>query len=182
MNGSGDHPEQAGPGGRSPLTNRPGGFSAVRGAALIGIAVIIGIVLLQTVDTGTTGPIGDRTHTTTTTATTGTTAPSGTTPTTTSASTGARPASSVAVQVLNGSGRKGAAGTLTTNLKNKGYKMLAATDAGASRAGTVIYYRPGWDKEAAVLATEIAAGSTAQTMPNPPVGNASADCVVVIGS
>ena len=34
-------------------------FSAARGAALIGLAVIIGIVLLQVIDDGTSGPIGD---------------------------------------------------------------------------------------------------------------------------
>ena len=34
-------------------------FSAARGALLIGVAVIIGIVLLQVIDDGTSGPIGD---------------------------------------------------------------------------------------------------------------------------
>ncbi len=34
-------------------------FSAARGALLIGIAVIIGIVLLQVIDDGTSGPIGN---------------------------------------------------------------------------------------------------------------------------
>jgi hypothetical protein len=86
-------------------------FSAARGAALIGLAVVIGIVLLQVIDDGTSGPIGDggsvsaggTTDTTTTPAnSTDTTAP-------TTAPAPLKPPAQVAVLVLNGSGRAGAA-------------------------------------------------------------------------
>ena len=89
-------------------------FSAARGAALIGIAVIIGIVLLQVIDDGTSGPIGDggssaAAGNTNTTATTSGSGSSSTTSTTAAAPV--KPPAQVAVLVLNGSGHAGAATT-----------------------------------------------------------------------
>ncbi len=86
-------------------------FSAARGAALIGIAVIIGIVLLQVIDDGTSGPIGDGGNSAAAggnTNTTATTAGSGSSSTTsTTAANPVKPPAQVAVLVLNGSGRPG---------------------------------------------------------------------------
>ena len=94
-----------------------------RGAALIGLAVIIGIVLLQLIDDGTSGPIGDgggvsaggTTNTTTPTSSdsTGTTVP-------TTAAAPVKPPAEVAVLVLNGSGRPGAATAESNSLKGEG--------------------------------------------------------------
>ena len=99
-----------------------------RGAALIGLAVIIGIVLLQLIDDGTSGPIGDggcvgrgchleHHHSTASSDST-----SSTTPTT--AATPVKPPAQVAVLVLNGSGRPGAATAQSNSLKAKGYQTL----------------------------------------------------------
>ena len=70
-------------------------FSAARGAGLIGLAVIIGIVLLQVIDDGTSGPIGDGGSSAaaggTTNTTAATSASSSTSTTTTTAATPVKP-------------------------------------------------------------------------------------------
>jgi hypothetical protein len=153
-----------------------------RGAFVIALAVIVGVVLLQVVDEGNTGPVGDQSAraaatTTTTRASTSTSA----TTATTAVAAGRQP-SEVTVQVLNGSGRSGAAGALTVQLGAKGYRTLTATDT-TSRTGTVIYYAPGFEREAAALATQIP-GSQIAPMPTPRPQNASPDAniVIVIGA
>ena len=108
IRGRGEHDGDAGGRGRTPGRNVA--LTATRGAVLIGVAVIIGIVLLQ-VDRRRRRRGRRRRHrdgggTPTTTAT-----PDGssTTTTTTVSPNGARPPSQVVVQVLNGSGVQGAA-------------------------------------------------------------------------
>ena len=156
------------------------GFSAARGAALVAVAVIVGIVLLQTIDDGNTGQVGDGG---------GTTSSSTTTPTATG-STDPGTASSttvpeltpdqVTVRVLNGSGVGGAAGQLTNTLKAKGYKTLVAGDTDP-RTGTVVDAKS--DKTA--VCTTLAGlidGAKVQPMPDPVPGGTDADCIVIIGS
>lgn len=173
-NGRGDH---EGPGYVQAVTTR-----GARGALVIALAVISGVVLLQVVDKGNTGPVGDQSVKAAATTTT-TTAP-GTSTSVTTATTAAAPARSpaqVVVQVLNGSGKSGAAGALTTQLKAKGYQTLAATDT-TKRTGTVIYFVPGFDREAAAIATFVSGQLV--PMPTPPPQNASpnANIVIVIGN
>jgi len=164
---------------------------AARGAGLIALAVILGIVLLQVVDKGNTGPIGDRSaakHAVTTTTTTGA-ATSSTTATTAppaSTTTGAaatRPPSQVVVDVLNGSGTAGVAGQLTTQLKGKGYQTITPGDT-TYRTGSVVYYRSGFEREATALATLVPNNPKVAAMPSPAPQNAdsSANVVVVIGA
>lgn len=162
-------------------------FSAARGAALIALAVILGVVLLQVVDTGNGGPVGDagvkpagtRTESTTTTTAVAGTAPS-TAPT-------ARPPAEVHVLVLNGSGVAGAAGRLTESLKAEGYVTgstpLAPADS-ARRQGTAVFFRPGFDAEAAAVAAKAGPGATAQPLPDPPPAGTvqQAEIVVVLGT
>lgn len=156
------------------------GFSAARGAALVAVAVIIGIVLLQTIDDGNDGPVGDGGATSSST----TTPPDSTSSTDpgTGSSTTVPPLSpdQVTVRVLNGSGVGGAAGNLTNTLKAKGYKTLVAGDTEA-QTGTVVDAKP--DKTAAC--TELAdliTGAKVQPMPDPVPGGTDADCIVIIGS
>jgi hypothetical protein len=157
---------------------RSGAASAARGAALVGLAVLIGIVLLQVVDDGTTGPIGDGGGTAP--ATTTTTAAPGTT-TSTKAAGEVRPPQQVTVLVLNGSGRSGAASAQTNALKAKGYQTLTPADA-PRREGTVVYFRPGFEREAAALATAVGGTPEVAPMPDtPPPGSEGADCVVILG-
>lgn len=163
-------------------------FSAARGAALIAIAVVIGVVLLQVVDTGNGGPVGDGG-----TKVTGS-KPDATTPTSAPPTSGSttpapavRPPGEVQVLVLNGSGVAGAAGRLTTALKTDGYVTgatpLAPADT-ARRQGTVVYFRPGFDAEAGAVAAKVAAGTPTQALPDPPPpGTVSqAEVIVVLGT
>lgn len=162
----------------SPTVLRGAVSSAARGAALVGLAVLIGIVLLQVVDDGTTGPIGDGSGPGTAPATT-TTRPGPTS--TTKAAGEVRPPQQVTVVVLNGSGRPGAATAQTNALKAKGYQTGTPADA-TRRQGTVIYYRSGFEREAAALATAVGGNPKVEAMPEtPPPGAEDADCVVILG-
>lgn len=155
-----------------------------RGAIVIALAVVVGVVLLQVVDKGNTGAVGDQsarsaaTSTSTTAAAGSTSSSSGTT-----APAAVRPAGQITVQVLNGSGKSGVASALTQQLKQGGYNTLTAKDT-ARVTGTVIYYQPGFDREAAAIATVVPTGSQLKPMPTPPPQNAdsSANIVIVIGA
>jgi len=159
-------------------------FSAARGAALIGLAVIIGIVLLQVIDDGTSGPIGDGGSvsaggTTPTTATpsdsTGTTVP-------TTAPAPVKQPAQVAVLVLNGSGRAGAATAQSNSLKGEGHQTLTPADA-TKRTGTIVYFKPGYDRECALVANSVGGNAKAEAIPTPPpTGSENASCVVILGS
>lgn len=155
----------------------PSSMSAGRGAILIGVAVIIGIVLLQLIDDGTTGPIGDGKKSTETTVTTS----SGKTTTTTSAVPVKTPAQ-VPVLVLNGSGAQGAASSMTNTIKAKGYPTLTPADAPA-RTGSVVYFKPGVDRECTTLATSVGGNPQVAPIPTPaPTGSENASCVVILGA
>jgi hypothetical protein len=172
---------------RGERDGRPGYMQAVgtrgaRGAVVIALAVIAGVVLLQVVDKGNTGPVGDQSAraavTTTTTAKSGTSTPS----TTAAAAQAVRPPSQIVVEVLNGSGQSGVAGALTTQLKAKGYQTVDAKDT-TKRTGTVVYYRAGYEREAAALAALLPGGPQLAPMPTPPPQNTApnANIVIVIG-
>lgn len=167
-------------------------FSAARGALLIGAAVVLGIVLLQVVDSGSPRDFGDGGGSTATSSTTSTTAPaSGSTTTTTAAKSGSKGGAAVKqpgeirVQVLNGSGVQGAAASMSQKLQSSGYVVVEPTDT-SSATGNAVYCTSGLDEEAAALAA--AAGTdpaaTAAAMPDPPPSgtDSSANCVVVLGS
>jgi hypothetical protein len=160
-------------------------FSAARGALLIGVAVVIGIVLLQVVDNDTTGPIGDGGSSNGTgvvdNSTTTTTAPTDSTSTT----GGARQPAEISVQVLNGSGVAGAAAAMTQKLQSSGYVMIEPTDT-SSASGTTVYCTGGLDREASALAAAVGGDPppSAEALPDPPPSGAdsTANCVIVIGS
>jgi LytR cell envelope-related transcriptional attenuator len=176
------------PRGRSRSAGRNLAATATRGAVLIGLAVIIGLVLLQIVDDakgggGASGGGGGGGGAVTTTATT---AAEGSTTTTTVAANGARPPSEVQVQVLNGSGVAGAAAQRSNDLKAKGYPVLPAGNAPAPRTGTAVQCKKGYEKEAQALVNALGTLSiraTIEPYPNPaPVGvNAQANCLVILG-
>ena len=100
---------------------RGAGYAALLGALLIGVAVVIGIVLLQIGDNNDNGPAstaGNKTTTTTKHNTTTTTANTGPTGSTTP---NPRTPAEVHVIVLNGGAAAGKAGDMTDALKLKGY-------------------------------------------------------------
>jgi hypothetical protein len=162
-------------------------FSAGRGAALVGLAVIIGIALLQFIDDGTSGPIGDGGSGSKGGAVTTSTKPSGTTTTapggtTTTTSGGVRQPNQVNVLVLNGSGKAGAAGTMTNTLKSKGYQTGTPADA-TKRKGNIVYFKAGFERECTTVSTIVGGNAQVAAIPNPaPAGSENANCVVILGS
>lgn len=183
---------------------RSTGDAAMRGALLIGAAVVIGLLLLWKGVIADDGGTSQATTGTTTTVTPGasSTVPGGSTtvkpgtPTTAPASTVApapvtRPPAQVAVLVANGSGTAGIAGRVTEKLKSLSYNGLTPANA-ASTPKSTIYYRTGYVEEAKAVAAifglpvtqvlELPAGQTAgldaagqKTLP-------SANVIVVAGA
>jgi len=175
------------PRGRGRAPGRNVALTATRGAVLIGVAVIIGLVLLQIVDdAGGGGGGGAASGGGGTTFTTAAPDVSSTTTTTTVSPNGARPPSQVVVQVLNGSGVQGAANQRSNDLKAKGYQVLPAGNAPAPRTGTAVQCKKGYEKEAQALVAALntlSIKATIEPFPNPaPVGpSAQANCLVILG-
>jgi hypothetical protein len=180
---------QNGGGGGSGDVARGAGYAAFLGAALIGVAVVIGIVLLQIGDRNDNGPSAAanpgtvKTTSTTKPPKTGTTRPH----TTTTVSTPQRPPSAVNVIVLNGGAAAGKASAMTDSLKLKGYTNIGkATDwPGHSQTGNSVYCRAGLEREGTSLAAQL--GPNAKSfIPYPasggPPNSSSHDCVVVVGA
>lgn len=180
-----------------------GATSAARGAILVAVAVLVGLLLVLVIDGAQggggddTAPVADgstvattvpRSTSVTTVAggTTVTTKKAKTTTTTVKASKGARPAAEVVVQVLNGSGVQGAATQRSNDLKAKGYQVLPSGNAPATRTGTVIECRSGFEKDGVALSQTLQTlGVSAAVSPLPeplPTGyEASANCYVILG-
>lgn len=173
----------AGPGGGGPVGN-----AGARGAILLAVAVILGIVLLQKFDTGidTGGQV-----------TAGTTAPRQTTSTTrrvglttvpavTTTTAKARPKSEVKVLVANGAGVKGLGAATTNALKNLGYTTLTPTDATGNVDKTSVQYAEGYDADARDVAQALALPATAAVkLSSPPVAAADigdAKVIVILGT
>lgn len=184
-------------------------MSAGRGAVLVGVAVIVGLLLLAIVSdggpgVGDTAPVADTTPNPTTVPTTpatnldGTpfvppTEGNGTTATTKKKSTsttdpskGARPNDQVVVQVLNGSGIANAATTRTNDLKGQGYQTVPAGNAPAERNGTGVQCKDGYGKEAAALVAAlqglgVTAAVESLAAPPPTSFDVSANCYVILG-
>ena len=159
--------------------------SAARGAGLVGAAVILGIILLQVVDDGGSGPAGNGGDGNGTTV--DTTDGDGDTTDTTVGDT--RPPADVAVLALNASGVPQAAATLTNQLVAAGYTTLPAGDDPVQRQGTLVACREGFEADAsALLVTVTAAGVASPAIDAFPAdrtdlpGIADADCLVLIGT
>ena len=145
-----------------------------RGAGLVGLAVLIGIVLLQATDDSATPPgspvpVAGRSSEVTTT-------------TVAQAGTGQRPPAQVEVLVLNAARVPGAAGTMSEKLQGLGYVTLTPGDA-PQQDPTVVYFKPGFEAEADALAPQVGGGAVTEPLPDPSpfAGTDQADLVVVIG-
>ena len=167
---------------------RGAGYAAFLGALLIGVAVIIGIVLLQIGDRNDNGPSSVKTVNSTTSkpkshSTTSTTVRHGGTTTPTSA---LLPPSAVSLIVLNGGALSGQAGVMSSELRRQGYtNQQPANDwTGHRQVGNSVYCRAGLRGEGAKLAVLV--GSNVKLIipfsnPAPPF-SASLKCVVVVGA
>lgn len=160
---------------------RGAGSAAVKGALLIGLAVIIGVFLLQRIDTGDNGPA--KASTTKPTTSTTTTAPKSTT--TTAPATPAKTPEQLHIIVLNGGAPAGEAGRSSTSLRQAGYtnQDTANTWGGHSQQGDTVMCKSGLDREAAALAVAVGQGATVQAFPTPPPPYTdNVDCAVVVGA
>jgi hypothetical protein len=163
---------------------RGAGYAAFLGAALIGVAVIIGIVLLQIGDRNNNGPnAGAATPKTTT----STTQPKSQSTTTNTSGTTSPPRSpnQVHIIVLNGGAASGEAAHTSQLLKLKGYTNIddANTWTGHQQSGNTVYCRAGLQREGAALATGVPGAKLSLPYPTPaPPFTDGTDCVVVVGS
>jgi len=162
---------------------RTAGFAAAKGAGVIAVAVIVGVLLLQIVDDGSTGPIGNADSGTPAAATTTEKPSKGKTTSTTAATAPAKTPDQVRVLVLNGGAAPGSAGSMSESLKQAGYtNQEPANDDTTKRTGNVVHCREGLQREASALAVAVGADTPVEAFPTPaPAHSDSADCVVIIG-
>ncbi|MEX1009087.1 MAG: LytR C-terminal domain-containing protein [Acidimicrobiia bacterium] len=145
--------------------------SAFRGAALVFVAVVVGIIGLQILDdTG------------------GGSTPSPGPASTTTLPAGERPkphkATDVTIKVYNASDVQGAAQSLSEKLKGFGYNTLPTANFNTTRKGTVVQCRSGFEGDGVVIAVYgIGAGATSEAFPSDvPKDSEDADCIVISGT
>ncbi len=140
------------------------GVHTARGALLIGVAVVLGVVLLQSVDSGP-SPSTDVQASDSTVAPT--TAPAAVTTTT-------RPASAVKVLVANGTTTTGVALAAQKVLAQVGYNALAPADATAAakaaKRNTTVYFAAGYDSDARKIAALLGLTPAPPVAPMPTTG------------
>ncbi|HVM03320.1 MAG TPA: LytR C-terminal domain-containing protein [Acidimicrobiales bacterium] len=132
---------------------RSAGMAAGRGAVLLAVAVILGVVLLNAADdpgpdrvaTGASGSGEDGSAGTTTT----------TLPPTTLATVPPRPPAEVKVLSTNGTAVKGVAGRARDILQAQGYNVLAPTDAQRATASNVFFTSAEFEREAQAVASAL---------------------------
>jgi hypothetical protein len=155
-----------------------------RGAALVVIAVVIGLFLLRN-GLDTSEAITNSGKRPASNGSAETTVPGSTTSTTLAS----RPPAEVPTIVLNDSGVSGTAGKYSEVLVAAGYQLTnpdgANADAPGDAAATLIYFAPGFEVEAAAVGVAIGAteGVVPTALPTTPPGPiAGASVVVVIGT
>jgi hypothetical protein len=171
-------------GGRGEVA-RGAGYAAFLGAVLIGVAVIIGIVLLQIGDRDNTGPSAGASPSSKSTTTTTKPKSSTTTSTTSGSTTPARSPSQVHLIVLNGGAPSGEAAHTASGLRIHGYTSQddANTWSGHKQTGNSVYCKAGFEREGAALATLVTGAKLSIPYPSPaPPFTSGTDCVVIVGS
>jgi hypothetical protein len=174
------------PSGGSGDFARGASAAAVKGAALIGLAVIVGLFLLQRVDTSTAGSSTTLVKPAKTTTTTLHGSQTTTTTSTTLPTTPKKTPDQLKLLVLNGGAPTGAAKTLRTTLLQVGYtnQPQASTWTGHRQTGKTLMCRPGLDREQVALSQQTAlqgAKIVAFPTPAPPFSD-GVDCVIVVGA
>lgn len=150
-----------------------------RGIPLVALAFLIGIALLNRVDTAEPGNVVDAGSSEDTTPTTAAPAVDPEVTTTTAALRAPR---DVRVLSANGTDVRGAAGRIKDRLMAAGYNTLAATDTKSNVTESSVYFAAGYDREAATVAETLGlAPTTVKPMPTPvPVADLKAANVLVV--
>jgi hypothetical protein len=141
--------------------------TAARGGILIGVAVLIGIVLLQVVDEGATGPSSSGAN--------------GNGKVTTTTGSGARAPQEVIVAVYNASGLTGAAGTQANELRGLGYQTPTVENAAQEQVGSTVACTTGYEAEAEQLVQFVDNSAIAVFPAPPPPGAENVNCIVIVG-
>jgi hypothetical protein len=169
---------------------RSAGIQVGRAALLIGVAVLIGVILLRRAGGSGSVAVSDRTVPSVTVTLPGGGGSSGGFTTTTSKATTSTVASplrnpqDVKVLVANGTSTPGLAGRISDALHAKGYNTLAGTNSSEKPSATIVYFQPSYSGDATSLASKLNLPSSAvQTMAQPPpVANLNgADILVILG-
>jgi hypothetical protein len=139
----------------------------LRGIALIVVAVVLGVVLLNATDSP--EPFVPKVTAADGVTTTSTTeAPDGTASTTaTTAVATAHKPGDVTVLVVNGSGVKGAAGRVATTVASEGYKLKPPGNTNNPAAASNVYYQAGYEADARAIAAKLTPAPGVQPMPDP---------------
>ena len=147
--------------------------STARGALLVGVLVIAGIVGLQIIDdTGASNQKVGGVDAGTATTVAGSTATSAV----------VRPPNEVRVKVYNASGVDKQAQVMSDKLKALNYAMQEPATLAQTRTGTGVQCVAGFEHEAAALATSVGQGAVVEPYPaTPPAGASGADCLVILG-
>ena len=175
--------------------------SASRGAIVVGLAILVGILLLQIYDrdggdvgktvTGAISSSSSSAVTNSSSSSTATPPVSGTLPGDTSGSSSpttgvTRAPADIKVSVLNAKEVAGVAKTTSDTLQAAGYATLTPGNAPA-QTGTTVHCKAGFESDATALATATGiAGATVQAFPaSVPTGAqpdaATADCFIILG-
>ena len=149
--------------------SRSAGGAVLRGALLLLVALVVGVVLLQNVDNGPkASPSADTRAVSDTTA-------AGGTPIASTTTLVQRAPNLIKVLIVNGSGKNRAAARVKSFLSTSGYDFVDPRDAKATNYADRVSYTPGFETEAALiggllgLATEsIGPLPSEQTVKTPP--------------
>jgi hypothetical protein len=143
----------------------------IRGAALIGLAVVLGVLILRATDAPDSLAEGQPVATSSSApGTTGATAPpSSQSPTTPSSeSPPSFDPGSVRVLVANGSSIPGAAGRLSATIGEDGYALAPSANAPADVDRSVVYYGEGFREAAEAIASSLSPSPAVEALPDPP--------------
>ena len=161
------------------------GSSTIKGALLVGAAVVLGIVLLQVVDDGSSGPVASGRSPVASTTTTTVKKSSTTTgnKTTTTKATPVKTPAQIKLLVLNAGAPTGSGKTVAATLRSRGYTNQGEPNNDPNhRTGKQVQCRAGLTREASTLAILLGTGTTKATLGSPgPPGSTGYDCVVLVG-
>ena len=156
---------------------RSAGGAALRGAGLLVVAVILGVILLRN---GGGDPYSRAVRAVASPTPEVTVRP----PTATTITVPVRSPGDVKVLPANGTTTSGAGTAIFTRLKGAGYNVLAASNSNSPATTSNVFFNPGFEREARVVAQLLGLPDSAvQPMPTPPPvsDTRGSDVIVVVG-